>query len=135
MMNQTLSVVPQGLIEGGSVSLQADDAGVITFSGSVVAGIGWFSRTFADSGSLKIDPSLLLCKNLKAGQVFEFPGVEITIKSVAVFGGYADIKITEGTDALTGTAMLDLSHDDLMFKHILLSGTADGHDVTIELQG
>lgn len=133
-MNQTLTAVPQGLIESGTITLQADPmTGIITYTGNVEAGVGPFTKSFSDNGSLKIDPGLLLSRNIKAGQVFNFPDVAIKITAVDNDRAAASMSVNAPSSSLKGTVALDLTQSYWSITNVKLSGTADGEDVILEL--
>lgn len=133
-MNQTLKVIPQGLIESGSVTINADPiTGLVTYQGSVEAGVGWFSKTFSDQGSLKLDHTMMLSSNIKVGAKFAFDNVNIEIASMGKDTALANISITKDSDELKGLAELDLSQIYFSFKHVILSGVAVGENITLEL--
>lgn len=129
-----LRVVPQGLIEGGSADITADpQTGVVTYSGTIDAGIGWFVKHFSDNGNLKLDPALLKSANLKLGQEFTFPAVHIQIVSLAEKSAAANVTISSSDKNFKGVAELDLSSEFWSIKHIVMSGTVSNEAVTLEL--
>lgn len=135
-MNQTLKVIPSGFIESGSVTIAADPVtGIVTFEGDVEAGIGWFSKDYPGSGTLKVDSSLLLSKNIKIGQEFTFPSITVQISDIKDGTASANVTVASADATLKGVAELDLSGEYFQFVHILLSGQAEGEDVTVELTG
>lgn len=134
MIAHKLVAVPQGLIESGSVSIQVDElTGLIDFQATVVAGIGWFAKTESAADEVKIDPSLLLSKNIKVGMKWIIGSVIISIDSIAKGVGQVSVSVQDSTKSLHGNAQVDLSHDHVSIQHVLIEGMVSGAKVVLEL--
>lgn len=133
-MTQTLKIVPQGLIESGSCTFDADvNTGIITFQGDIEAGIGWFTKDYPGNGTLKLAPADLLSTGIILGKEFVFTGVVIQIASMGKGSAIANVTISSADANLKGVAELDLTKEYWSINHILVSGVADGENVTVEL--
>lgn len=131
MLNQTLKVVPHGLIQSGQVAISADEkTGLLDFNELIVAGWGPFTKNLANQGELKIDPSLLLSKNIKVGMKWTVGFVTIQIEKA----NQASVVYLNGEDSASGMADLDLSGDYLKIVHVNMTGTVEGQDIQLELQ-
>ncbi len=135
MISQILKVIPQGLVESGSVSLTVDtDTGLIDFNESIVGGIGPFTDTDAHSGELKIDPTLLLSKKILTGMKMSTGVATMYVSQIADGKATVNISLASPNIQMSGTAELDLSGEYIAIDHVLLTGTVSGDAVTLELE-
>lgn len=131
MLNQTLKVVPHGLIESGQVVINADEkTGLIDVAVAIVAGWGPFTQNEDDQEELKLDPSTLLSANVKPGMKMAIGPVTIEILS----SKQAKVTYVKGDDQATGTVDIDLSGQYLKISHVNATGTISGQSVQLELQ-
>ena len=136
MINQNFTVVPQGLIESGTVSLQIDTAtGEVGLQYDIKAGVLMFSKDVAGSQSLVLDPTLLLSQNIKPGLSMTVGGVYLTFSGVVPgVSASAAIKVMSSDVTANGNAQLDLSGQYIKILGLTMSGTADGEPVTVVLE-
>jgi hypothetical protein len=131
VIKQTLTAVPQGIIQSGSVNVSADEiTGLVDFNASVLAGVWVMSKTVAESDEIKIDPSLLLSVNLKPGLALKIGNTTINVGE----DGACALAVNSPDMTLTGTAQLDLTGEYLYIEHIVLQGTVQANDVTLEFK-
>lgn len=135
-MNQTLIVVPQGLIESGTATLKCDTkSGIIDFSETIVAGIGPFNETYTESGEISIDPKYLLPENIVLGLKMSIGPVALEVTSVVGKLASVSVVVNSPKMQMKGDAQIDLSQDYIFVRHVLLSGPIKGTKVTLELDG
>lgn len=131
-----LNVVPHGLIQSGFVNLDVDfKTGLIDFTDSIVVGWSIFTKTLQDHEVLKVDPSILLSKNIKVGLQLKFGDVDMVVVSVNAFQAEVALKYKDDKNDFNGTATLDIEEEHISLMHLMATGSADGTDVTLELQG
>jgi hypothetical protein len=134
MIVQHFTAVPQGLIESGSLDLRVDtDSGLIQFSASIVAGVSIFSKTVTESEAVKVSPDLLKSRNVAKGLSLSIGPVSFVVSSVSGESAFGDLSIKTSDLDFTGTVAIDLSGEDVLFTHVIATGTAYGEPATLEL--
>jgi hypothetical protein len=143
-MKQQVNVVPHGLMESGFVSLLTDPTkptSNVTYTERLVGGIGPFTSTDSNDGALSLDPALLNCKSLIEKIKAAGGSLSLDVGSSATIilseDGIAQVSINlpAVNTVMNGVATLDLSGDEPVIEHIVLTGTLKGYSSqTLELK-
>jgi len=137
IITQKFNVVPQGYIQKGSVGFSANTVtGEITADEDILAGVFIFTKTIQESGSYKIDPSMLLSANIKIGMKLVAGPLSVTVISVVNNVATLHVVIDDAADEIqmTGSAHLDLESEYWEITDVVVTGQADGYGVTIQLE-
>lgn len=117
---QNLSVLSNGVVKGGSASYQADlDTGLIHFQAAVDVGFLFITKRIqTDPGaSYKVDPSMLLSKNLeKIGDKITVGPAQFSFLT-ADTAGNTTVSVSIG-DTVSGEAEIDTSSEFIKINSI-----------------
>jgi hypothetical protein len=132
MIEQKVKVLANGLIRGGSATIQASDTGTLRAAGSVRAGLTDFlSRKLDFDVTTQIDPKHLDCANLQPRWNFGY--VHLVLDGV---GKHAVVHIAiVGPEVnLKGLGYIDTTGKKVRFLSAHLTGSVKGHDgLTIDV--
>lgn len=130
MIKQNLTVIPSGLIQSGKVVITADtDSGLLDFSETIIAGIGWFTKTIQKMQELTIDPKLLLSSSIKPKLKFMTRGITLEVLD----NGLISVEYVDAENYLKGTAAVDLTGHYFEIMDVHVQGKLDGYDVELIL--
>lgn len=135
MIQNTLQVIPHGLIQSGTVILRVDETtGLIDFSDTLVVGWSIFTKTLQNQQSIKIDPNHLKSANIKVGMTMTIGAVKLEVLSVSQFQAEVSCTYKDDDNDFTGNVTLDLEEEYFSVMHLIATGVSSKNDIQLELQ-
>jgi hypothetical protein len=134
-LNQSFQVLPHGAVTGGSFHYSANtDTGVISYSGSVIVKVLFFSRTIAlDPGTVTVNPSLLLSSSFQMpSATISVPPVLMTVTEVNP-NVSSQVSITITGQSMTGVGTIDTTHLYILISKVTAVGNVGPFAVSVEI--
>lgn len=130
---QNYKIQPAGKIKGGTAKYSLDAvSGEIVYSSEVVAGFWFFTKTLHYGGTIKVDPALLRSSNYR--QVGPKPPVGIlNFEVTSVSPNFVSAKLSITGKPMSGTAVVDTTHDFIQPLALNARATVSGFDIQLRL--
>jgi len=129
---QNYIIKKNGAIKGGTASYSVDfETGEIKYDASAIGGFLFFTKTYAFSGTYKVDPELLKSANLRESGELRIETLKFFVTSVHPNHVEVDLEV-EGKD-MKGEAIIDTSQEFVKVDSMLALARVAGFEITLDV--
>lgn len=135
MQMQTLNIIPNGLVKGGTGAYTENEAtGALTYAAAVRVGLGFLTKTYSSKGEYKVDPSLLKSEAVSVkGSQITIGKVLFTVLDVSRPGAVL-VSFSVAGQPVSGTMVLDVTVPNFKIKSISAISRVLGMDLRLQFE-